>query len=231
MPQYPYSPPRQLAENLWELHGEWSNKFGRRCTVIRLPDGRVVVHNAFELEPKDLQWLQSLGPVAIVIAPNVFHTSDAGWMAKKTGAALFVPKEKFASFAGLNPQDVNRAFPALPGLRCIPMLGTRVSEAAFLHEPSLTLILCDLAFNMPDVFTGFERTMMKWNKIGGRFGPSRLTKWVFAKNREELLRSYKTLLQLDFDRVIVNHGDVLETDGKEKLRQGVEEIFGRKVFP
>jgi hypothetical protein len=79
---------------------------------------------------------------------------------------------------------------------------------------------------MADVFTGFERSFMRWNKVGGRFGPSRLTKWVFAKDRKKLRDSYHNLLETDFDRVIVNHGDILETGGRERLRTSVAEIFG-----
>jgi len=38
--------------------------------------------------------------------------------------------------------------------------------------------------------------------------------------------SYGRLFEQDFDRVIVNHGAVLETDGKALLRASVAEIFG-----
>ncbi len=226
--KFGYSPPRQIAENLWEIRGEWSNKFGRRMTVIRLADGRVVVHNAIELKPEDLRWLKSLGPVAFVLAPNVFHCSDAGWMAKETGAPLYVPRKKFRKFAKFHPRDINQEFPALPDLKCIPMQGTRISEAAFYHTPSRTLILCDLAFHMRDEFTGFEKVFMRWNKVGGRFGPSRLTKLLFAKDRYALIDSFCILLAHDFDRVIVNHGEILETGGRERLRDGVIEIFGTR---
>lgn len=229
--KFGYKPPHELAENLWELTGEWSNKFGRRMTVVRFRDGRLAIHNAFQLREPELEWLSSLGTPAFIIAPNVFHTSDAGWMGKKFPAAeLFVPKKKLAAFStlGFLPKDVNREFPVSVAneLCCIPMLGTRVEEAAFLHPPTKTLILCDLAFNMEPVFSGFERLIMKWNKVGGRFGPSRLTKLVFTTDKNALLASYRQLLALDFDRVIVNHGEVLASGGREKLRAGVAEIFG-----
>lgn len=227
---YPHHPPRELADNLWEVRGEWSNKFGRRMTIIRLTDGRIALHSAIQLQPKEITWLKSLGTVAFVIAPNTFHCSDAGWAAKEfPQAELFAPKEKFSFFQkqSLSPKDVNAEFPVLEDLKCIPMRGTRMREAAFVHIPSSTLILCDLAFHMPDVFTGLEKIIMKWNKVGGgRFGPSRLTKLVFASNRAALVQSYNELLAQNFDRVIVNHGEVLESGGREKLKAGIEEIFG-----
>ncbi len=229
--EFSYLPPRLVAPEIWELAGDWKNKLGRRMTVIRLKDHRLVLHSSIRLHPKDLDWLRSLGSPAIIIAPNSFHTSDAGWMAHRFPAAeLFVPASKFTEFRekGFRPKDVNSEFPQAISseLECIPIEGTRISEAAFLHHPTRTLILCDLAFNMADVFTGLERVLMRWNRVGGRFGPSRLTKLIFAKDRAQLLNSYRKLLTLDFDRVIVNHGDVLESGGHALLRAGVDEIFG-----
>ena len=228
MKKYPNSPPRELAPDLWEIRGEWANAFGRRMTVIRL--GRqLAVHNAFELDEAELRWLEGLGEVAWIIAPNSFHCSDAPWMARRFPAAkLYVPASKIPSFSaqGLSPLDVNREFPLMQGLKCIPMRGTRIAEAAFLHEPSRTLVLCDLAFHMKDEFSGLERLFMRWNRVGVRFGPTKLTRLLFTRSKAELVASYEALLALDFDRVVVNHGEVLETGGKAALRESVREIFG-----
>ena len=130
--------------------------------------------------------------------------------------------------AGLNPRDVATDFQSAHGgeLECIPMRGTRIDESAFIHHASRTLILCDLAMNMEDVFTGLERRFMQWNKVGGRFGVTRLTRWMFTTDKRALVASYDRLFEQDFDRVIVNHGAVLEADGKAMLRASVAEIFG-----
>jgi hypothetical protein len=231
MKTYPYGKPVLLAENLWELRGEWSNALGRRMTVIRYSNGDVFVHNAIRLDPPDLEWLKSLGPVRGIIAPNKFHSSDAPFMSREfPEATLFAPAAKLAEFAaaGLNPRDVATDFqPAHGGeLECIPMRGTRIDESAFIHHPSRTLILCDLAMNMEDVFTGLERRFMQWNKVGGRFGVTRLTRWMFTTDKRALVASYDRLFEQDFDRVIVNHGAVLEAGGKAMLRASVAEIFG-----
>lgn len=230
--QFNYQAPQLLDKNLWHLTGEWKNKLGRRMTIVRLQDGRVWIHNAFRLKEKDLAWLKALGDVAFIVAPNTFHCSDAGWMAQQfPQAELFVPLTKIPSFQslGLKPKDANADFPFSISneLRCFPMQGTRMSEAVFIHIPTKTLILCDLAFNMPDVFSGFEKIIMNWNKVGGgRFGPSRLTQLLFAKDKQALKESYQQILNENFDRVIVNHGNILERYGKEKLQKSVTEIFG-----
>jgi hypothetical protein len=234
MPTYRYEKPVLLAPNLWELRGTWSNAFGRRMTVVRLESGAVFVHNAMELEPAELDWLEGLGGVRAIIAPNKFHSSDAPWMAKQfPQAALFVPATLLKRFAaqGLTASDVATSFPrdVESELACFPMEGTRIAECAFVHRPSRTLLLCDLAMNMEDVFTGIQGAFMQWNKVGGRFGVTRLTKLVFSSDRRALVDSYRRLLDQDFNRVVVNHGAVLPTGGKDLLARSVNEIFGVKI--
>jgi hypothetical protein len=77
-----------------------------------------------------------------------------------------------------------------------------------------------------DAFRGPMRWLMNWNRVGVRFGPSRLTKLAFASDKKALVDSYARVLERDFDRVIVNHGTVLESGGREALRESVREIFG-----
>lgn len=229
--KFEYKTPRELAPNLWEIQGDWTNKFGRRMTVVRLTDGRVFVHNAFRLRQKDLKWLKSLGSVVAVLAPNAFHTSDAGWMKNQFPYSdLYVPQAKIKSFKqlGFDCKNINKDFPPefQDELKCIPSQGTRFEEAVFIHVPSKTLILCDMAFNMGNVYSGFEKWLMSLNRVGNRFGPSKLMKIAFTKNTNQVKATFKEILRHDFDRVIVNHGDVLETNGKIKLKTSVEEIFG-----
>jgi hypothetical protein len=228
---HPYAKPRQLGTDLWEIRGGWSNAFGRRMTVIRLKSGEVFVHNALELEPAEEAWLRSLGPIRGIIAPNRYHCSDAPWLASRfPDATVYGPASmaRALSAGGAEPRDVARDFPqdVAGELECIPMRGTRVEEAAFLHHPSRTLVLCDLAMNMEDVFTGLQGAFMRWNKVGGRFGVTRLMRYVFTRNRREVLASYQALLERDFDRVVVNHGAVLERGGREALRASVADVFG-----
>jgi hypothetical protein len=224
-PKFGYRAPRELAQGIWELSGEWNNKLGRRMTVIRLKRGAIFVHNAFHLKKQDLNWLASLGEVKYIVAPNTFHCSDAGWMKHQfPQAQLFVPKSQL----GLEGLDTESDFPEelASELLYLPSRGTKIEEAVFLHVPSRTLILTDLAFNMGDVFSGLEKFAMNLNFVGQGLGPSRVLKWVFGKDREELKRFYGEMLRLDFDRVIVNHGDIVDRDGRRLLKSGAIRLFG-----
>jgi len=228
--RFAYQPPRQLADGLWEITGSWKNKLGRRMTVMRLDDGTLVIHNSIQLEETELDWLRSLGTVAFIIGPNTFHCSDADWMHQRfPEARLYVPQKVLPKFP--KALDLNSDFPKLNGLLCLPMRGTRMQESAFWHPSTSTLVLTDTAFNMPPVFRGLEKKLMDWNKVGGRFGPSRLTRLLFASDVHALLDSYRRLAQLPLTRIIVNHGDILDQDALNQFHQGINLIFPEIAIP
>jgi hypothetical protein len=53
----------------------------------------------------------------------------------------------------------------------------------------------------------------------GRFGPSKLDP-LLIRDRRAARESLERILGWDFDRVVVAHGDVLASGGREALRQG-----------
>jgi hypothetical protein len=223
---FPNQTPRPLAPGLWEMRGSWRNKLGRRMTVMRMADGRWAIHNSMRLTEVELDWLRELGDIAAIIAPNVFHTSDAGWMKDRFPTAeLYAPASQLSRF---RPSDGARSLAEFRGddvLAAFEVHGTRFAESVFVHRPTRTLVMTDLAFNMGDVFTGLERVLMRWNRVGGRFGPSRLFRYMFLQDRAVFVESFQRVLDEDFDRVIVNHGEILETGGRAVVRQSFAEFF------
>jgi hypothetical protein len=87
-----------------------------------------------------------------------------------------------------------------------------LNEAAFLHRPSRTLILTDLAFNVRPGPTNRARVFHRIIGATGRFGPHRLIR-LSMRDRAATRRSIERVLEWDFDRVIVSHGEVLESGG------------------
>jgi hypothetical protein len=93
------------------------------------------------------------------------------------------------------------------------------NEVVFLHRASRTLLLCDLAFNFGPRAAFRTRVLMKLLRSYGRFGPSRLDP-LLIRDREAARASLERILAWDFDRVVVAHGEVLESGGREALRRG-----------
>ena len=83
----------------------------------------------------------------------------------------------------------------------------------FFHRASRTLLLTDLAFNVAAGATGGARFFYWLAGAGGRFGPHRLMR-TLIRDRAAARASVNRILQWDFDRITVTHGEVLESGGR-----------------
>ena len=93
-----------------------------------------------------------------------------------------------------------------------------LNELAFLHASSRTLILTDLAFNVRQPTSFVTRIFLRINGALDKFGPSRLARAFFMKDHAAVRSGIERILTWDFDRVIVSHGDVLESGGPQAMR-------------
>lgn len=222
-----YEPLKEYGPGLWVREGEWhGTAFRRKMTVMALKTGNLVVHNPFQLLDEDLRKLTSLGRVAAIVVPNAFHGDEAAWMAKQLPEAqVFVPAalrsktRKFFRIDGALETDWPSAWNQ--DVECIPLGGMRLlHECAFYHSASRTLVLTDLVFNMnPAAFNSpIERKLMAWNRVGLGFGPSWICDHVFTRDTKARKHSILSILERDFDRVIMNHGDVVHSGGKQLMR-------------
>jgi len=227
----PYGPLQELAANLWVRDGEWNGTiFRRRMTICRLKSGDLVVHNAFQLKQKDVDELARLGGVAWILVPNRFHCSEAIFLRECFPAAKVVAspearralrKQKCPVHSwlpeGWEPQQEIHAF---------PIGGTRgLGEWVFLHLQSKSLIVTDLVFHLQEAKRPMDRSFLRMNDIYQCFAPSRIFKLLFTKSEKQLLDSLLPILRSDFDRVIMSHGEIVESGGKKALREGFERRF------
>ena len=220
-------PLRQLAENLWVAERPqtfYGLPVGTRMSVMRLAGGRLLLHSPVALERDLRAQLDAVGRVCFAVAPNRLHHLYAGEVARAyPGARLWLapglerkrPDLVFETvLTDEAPEewrgDVDQVF-----FRGRPY----ENEVAFLHRPSRSLILCDLAFNFGPSAATPTRLLMKLLRSYGRLAPSKLDPWLI-RDRRAARESLERMLAWDFDRIIVAHGDVLETGGHEVLRQG-----------
>ena len=197
---------------------------GTRMTVIRLGGARLLLHSPVALDPELRRELDSLGRVCFVVAPNRVHHLYAGQVAE------VYPEARLWVAPGLERKR--------PDLRFVAVLGDEApaewrgeleqvffrgrpyeNEVVFFHRASRTLILCDLAFNFGPSAAAPTRLLMRLLRSYGRFGPSKLDP-LLIRDRRAARESLERILDWDFDRVVVAHGDVLESGGREALRQG-----------
>jgi hypothetical protein len=220
-------PLRPIAPDLWVAERPqafYGLPVGTRMTVIRLSGGRLLLHSPVSLDPGLRAELDAIGSVRYAVAPNRVHHLYAGEVAKLyPGARLWIgpglerkrPDLEFVAVLDDEAPEEWRGEVDQTFFRGRPF----ENEITFFHRASRTLMLCDVAFNFGPSTPAVTKLLMKLMRSYGRFGPSTLDSWLI-RDRALARRSLERILAWDFDRVVVAHGDILETGGREALREG-----------
>lgn len=217
----------QLDSNLWIVDFPFTLAglaLGKRSAIVRLPSGGLVIWSPGPFEPSHLDAIRALGYVEALIAPNHHHhvhltQAQVSFPAART---FLAPGLRDRTSRLLDGQPLTDRPPDLWSevidQHCVR--GTTTGEVVFLHRPTRTLLLADLAFHIRQGGL-WTRLAMTFNGGFGRFGPTRAMRSTID-DPAAFQESIRTILAWDFDRVIVAHGDVLETGG----RQAMERAFG-----
>lgn len=218
---------RPLAQDLWAVERPqrfYGLEVGTRMTVVRLADGSLLLHSPVELDAALRRELDAIGRVRFAVAPNRVHHLYAGRVAEA------YPEARLWVGPGLERKRPDLVFDGVLGdeapaewkgqLDQVFFRGRPYeNEVVFFHRASRTLILCDLAFNFGPRTAAPTRLLMRLIRSYGRFGPSKLDP-LLIRDRRAARQSLERILGWDFDRVVVAHGDVLESGGREGLREG-----------
>lgn len=216
--------PEQLASDLWVARRPlpiWVGDIGARMTVVRLGDRTLMLHSPVKLDAELKHSLEELGTVRWVLGPSkVHHLFLADYVGAFASAVLcgapgLAEKRRDLEFHHVLTDASPAGWPDEVSLSLVE--GAPVmNEVALLHQPSRTLVLADLVFN---VQAGSENRarFFHW-AVGatGRFGPHRLIR-LGIRDRVAARRSLDRILDWDFDRIVMSHGDVVETGGRALL--------------
>jgi hypothetical protein len=217
---------RQLEQGLWVIDHAFSMaggiQIGTRTTLVRLSNGELFAHGLGPIEEGDHAEIAVQGEVTQLVAPNLFHNAYVrDWVARYPGATCYAPtrfdtKVKDLDFVPLS----NQAPAAWSGdLEQVAVEGApQLDEVVFFHPATRTLLLTDLCFNMLHSDSFLTRLVMRMMGGYGHFGPSRLAR-SFMKDKVAIRLGIERILEWDFDRVTVTHGEVLESGGNMKFRK------------
>jgi Domain of unknown function (DUF4336) len=216
--------PETLAPGVHCFDGECSPvglQLGTRMTAIQLSAGGLWLHSPRELDDETRTELEALGSVKFIVAPNkVHHLFVAPYPSAFRGATL-------VGAPGLAKKRADLPFEAELGDEAPPEWASDieqtllrgapyVNEVVFFHRGSKSLLLTDLAFNFASHGHWWTRTYLGLMD-GFGFGPSRVMR-ACIRDEKAARASIDRVLEWDFDRVILPHGDVLEHGGREALR-------------
>jgi hypothetical protein len=74
----PHGPIEKITDNLWRVQAPFPGApFPRTMVLVRLSDGRVVVHNAIALDDGVMKEMEEWGKPAFLVVPNGGHRMDA----------------------------------------------------------------------------------------------------------------------------------------------------------
>jgi len=218
-----------LAEDLWvrdQPQRFYGVEVGTRMTVVRLADGGLWLHSPVRPTPELRAAVDALGPVRWLVAPNRWHHLYVGdWQAAYPGAEAYgaprlAKKRPDLKLAG----ELGDAAPAgwagqidQHARGGAPMM----SEVVFLHRKSRSLIVSDTAHNFGDGTPAGTRAF--FTLLGGWRGfRTTAADRMVTRNRDEARASLERMLAWDFDRIVVCHGAVLGSGGKEALRRAYD---------
>ena len=187
---------------------------GARMTVLEL-EGGLLLHSPVPIDPA---LLERLGTPRWVLAPNkLHHLFTKPWVERglEAWAAPGLPeKRRDISFAG-----VAEAGPTPFGdeVAWLPVRSFSFSnEVALLHRPSGTLVLADLVFHFSQSAPWLTRAAMT---CAGGYPGCQATVLERALMKRDLARTeIGAIADWPFDRIIMAHGDVIDSGGKQAFR-------------
>jgi hypothetical protein len=191
-------------------------------TIIRLPTGGPFVHSPTKLDTPTTSLLASLGPVDSIVWPSWWHDMYLREYAKAYPRARLFGAPVLVSWHGqmsrIRSLDDNALVwsPDLDQLY-VDRMWLFLDEFVFLHQPSRSVIVADLAFNFDERRDWFT----KWSFGAVGAYPGCNIPWFYRlapRDRRYLRAKIECILDWDFDRLIVGHGGVVPTGGKDALR-------------
>ena len=231
LPYEPQLQPVPWGQDIWTVNGPevayrlWGLTLPcpTRMTIIRLPDGGLWVHSPVACTPDLVTAVAALGPVAAIVAPNVFHyTHLADWARTFPQASIHALPGLAAKVRGiaLTPLDqpLAAAWTATIDLHVVA-LGS-FTEVVFLHRASRTLIVTDLMqnFEADRIRNRLVRAVMM---LGGATGPNARPsieiRLAALPHRKAFRGGVQQMLAWEPSGIILSHGACYRTNATAEI--------------
>jgi hypothetical protein len=200
--------------------------FNARMAVIRISETKLMIHSPCEIDAGTRDEILAIGEVACIVAPGTYHhlyvpSAQATFPDADTyicpGIEIKRPDLDFDWFLGDRPPELWTG-----KFDQVLVRGNKfIWEVAFFHRPSKTLLLVDLIENFTDQTPNVNWLLTLWWKVVFRMWnhPKPAPEYQMGWNDKLAARkSLQKILQWDFERIILSHGDLIEADAKEMAR-------------
>lgn len=205
-------------------------KLPLRCVAVKTNKG-VILISPIKFSSDQLQQIVELGEVVAIVSPSIIHS-------------LYIKKavKRFPNATVWAPPGMKEKFPAdkYPKMKLDKVLtvdpwpfedqislqliagAKRVTEVAFYLKELRSIVVADLVFNLQHPHGLGARIFPRFIGTYKKFGMSVLWK-LFAKDREAFKQSILNVLKWDFEQVIMAHGEIMTSNGKELLQKSATE--------
>ncbi|MDJ0805244.1 MAG: DUF4336 domain-containing protein [Gammaproteobacteria bacterium] len=205
-----------------------------RTSIIRLGSGELMVHDPCVVTENLKSQIVELGVIRYIIVPGTYHhLYVADFQAVYPDGETFLcpgletkrPDLKFDWMLG------NKADSRWAGeLEQVLIQGTRhITEVAFFHKPSDTLILVDLLENIGDDYKHQAGLLLRfyWKVIFRMWNnPKAAPEYQLGWGNKEIVKAgLEQILSWDAKRVILSHGENIEGDVNQVLRKAWKSVL------
>lgn len=197
-----------------------------RCTLVKTKTG-VVMISPIKFTSDQLRQIVEFGEVTDIVSPSLIHSLFLRKATKRfPNATVWAPpgmREKFPieKFPKIKIDKVltQDPWPYEDQIQLQLIEGApRMTEVAFFCKELKTIIVSDLAFNLQHPHGLGANLLLRFVGTYKKFAVSRLWK-LFIKDKDAFKKSMNGVLQWDFDQVVMAHGEVLTSNGKELLKE------------
>lgn len=198
-------------------------KCNSRMTIIRLLNNNLLLHSPCEIDEKTKIKIEQLGGVEFIIAPGSYHylhlnSAQKAFPNSETllcpGIETKIPSVKFDWMLGDIPDTR-----LTDDFEQILIRGNKyIWEVAFYQKTTKTLILVDLIENFTHETEDTNWLLRIWFKLIFRMwnNPKPAPEYQLGwKNNRIVSQTLKKILDWNFERVILSHGDLIEVNAKE----------------
>ena len=218
-----------LAESTVRFYGV---RIQTRMTVVQLSGSRLFLHSPVPLDAPLRRDLDSLGEVAFVVSPNKIHHLSIGEYIDA------YPRARVFASPGLSERRADLAFDGILGDQPDPGWVAELDQAevrgnvffaeiVFLHRASRTLIVTDLVENLDSETTSvFGRSLARLFGVGSEPVASPEHR-LYTTDVAAAAASLERIRSWDFERIILSHGTLIESDGRAVMDTVAQHLVSR----
>jgi len=197
-------------------------EFNRTVTVFDRNEGNVLVHSTGPFSEEDYRFLEALGKHIHFVDATCFHDT----LTKKVLQAR--PEASFYAPAGFSVKDeriqpIAALGPILgDAIEMIPLRGMpKVNEVEFYDRRNGILVVADLFFNFTESNAWTRWFVRVTAGLREYPGMSRLFR-MMIKDKAAFQESIDQLRALDFDTLVVGHGQPIRENAKKRFTNALD---------